>query len=296
MRIVTIEGRNAGPLTGRGTNTYLLPGRRPTLIDAAEPTTDYADRVAEALERAQPGATLDAVLVTHAHGDHLAGVEVLHHRWPTATFAKLPDRARDGKYGVTWLPLCDREEVPAGDSELRVLHTPGHASDHLCFMDAASGTVFCGDLLVQGSTVIIPASSGGSLSAYLHSLRRLLALEPKRALPGHGPAIDDPPALIRGYLAHRLLRERQILEALADGPATRDAIVGRLYSGLAAQLVPAATENVLAHLVKLQEEGRVGYSGQRSVVSGHERGKNSGQRTAVSGQERGEGGKWYLVS
>jgi glyoxylase-like metal-dependent hydrolase (beta-lactamase superfamily II) len=280
MRIVTIEGRNAGPLTGQGTNTYLLPGRHPTLIDAAEPTNDYAHRVADALEREQPGATLETVLVTHAHGDHVAGVEVLHRRWPSATFAKLPDRARDGKYGVTWMPLSDGEVVPAGDAALRVLHTPGHASDHLCFVVAASATVFCGDLLVQGSTVIIPASSGGSLNAYMQSLRRLLQLEPKRALPGHGPAIDDPPALIRGYLAHRRLRERQILDALADGPATREAVVGRLYSGIATQLVPAAAENVLAHLVKLQEEGRVTYSGERS---------------AVGGEERFDDGQWYLV-
>jgi hydroxyacylglutathione hydrolase len=116
--------------------------------------------------------------------------------------------------------------------------------------------VFAGDLVVNGGTVVIPASLDGSLADYLRSLRVLLDLQPRRIYPGHGAPIDQPASLLRGYIAHRLARERQIVEALADGPAPLASLVARIYPGLDPALVGAASESTLAHLHKLRDEGR----------------------------------------
>ncbi len=262
MRAIRIVGDNAGPLTGTGTNTWLIPGREPTLVDASEDSDAYADRVAETLESAQPGATLERLLVTHAHSDHIGGAGAIVRRWPDVSCEKIP-AARDAETGIAWKPLKDDDIVKAGDGVLWVLHTPGHAPDHACFLDPHSAVACSGDLLINGATVTIPVSSGGNLRQYLRALRRLLDLQPRQLLPGHGPAIEQPAALIRGYLGHRQLREQQIVEALEQESRTREALVERIYQGLDEALKPAAAENVLAHLIKLEEDGRVAQDGDR---------------------------------
>jgi glyoxylase-like metal-dependent hydrolase (beta-lactamase superfamily II) len=255
MRRICIRGNNPGPLTRGGTNTWLLPGKEPTLIDAAEDSDEYAARVAEALEAEQPGAVLKRVLLTHAHSDHVAGIAALRRRWPDLAFAKLPDE-RDARCGVTFEPIEDEAVVRAGDSALWAIHTPGHAPDHVCYYEPSAAVVFCGDLLVNGGTITIPPSHGGNLRQYMKSLRRVLDLQPRQALAGHGDPIDNPPALIRAYIGHRQLREQQIIDVLDKGPVSIDNIVGRVYPGLQADLLAAAAENVHAHLIKLLEEGR----------------------------------------
>ncbi len=253
MRITLTRGFNPGPYTGAGNNTYLLSGRDPTLIDAAtgEP------RHLAALDRALGGAGLARVLVTHAHPDHASGAPVLASRWTGARFFKMPWPERDREYRVDWRPLADGELVAAGARQLRVLHTPGHAPDHVCFFDEADGTLFCGDLLIQGGTVVVPASYGGNLTDYLASLARIRALKPARVLPAHGPEIDDAAGLIDRYVAHRGRRDDEILSALRRGHTTRAAIVGVVYPDLAPELRRAAGESVLAHLQKLAAEGAV---------------------------------------
>lgn len=262
MRVIPIRGDNAGPLTGRGTNSYLLPGAAPTLIDAVEDSDVYIERVAEALDAAQPGAALAQVLVTHAHGDHIGGAPALARRWPGVRFRKIPLPERDARTGVTWTPLRDEESVAAGDSMLWVVHTPGHAPDHAVFVEIRSGILFAGDLVVNGGTVTIPVSSGGDLAAYMRSLRRVLEIAPRRIFPGHGPPVDNPGALLRAYLGHRLAREQQILDELAAGPADEATLFERVYAGLAPELHDAARENLLAHLLKLRGEGRVELDGE----------------------------------
>ena len=154
-----------------------------------------------------------------------------------------------------WTPLIDGATVPTGQGNLDVLHTPGHSPDHIALWHAESRTIFVGDLMQLGSSVFIPASKGGSLADYLHSLRRILALRPARALPAHGPAIDDPSALIAHYLDHRHQREVQVLAALEAGLVTIDAITARIYSALTPAMLPMARESVLAHLQKLEHDG-----------------------------------------
>ena len=252
MQITRIPGFNPGPMTGAGNNTYLLPGRAPTLLDAATGEAAHLSALTEALGTDR----LAQVLVTHAHQDHVDGSESLAARWPGAAFRKMPWPERDRAHRVRWAPVADHELIPAGDGALRAIHTPGHAPDHLCFFDEAGGTLFSADLVVPGTTVVIPASHGGSLSQYLASLRRVQALAPARMLPAHGEAIDDPQAILREYLEHRRRREDQIVGALRAGARQPEAIVDRLYDGLAPALRGMARESVVAHLTKLAEEGR----------------------------------------
>jgi len=250
-------------MTGRGNTTWLIPGRVPTLIDAGTGAPQHL----EELERALGGARLDRVLVTHAHSDHASGAPALSSRMPGAQFMKMPWPERDSRYPVVWRPLSDGDVVEAGDSSVAVLHTPGHAPDHLCFWHESSRTLFCGDLAMRGSTVVIPASSGGDLGLYLESLERVRALRPARLLPAHGPVIDDPDVLLGNYLVHRRERDEQVLAALAAGDASPEAIAERVYSGLAPALMPMARETVAAHLLKLEREGRVRREGDRWTLT-----------------------------
>jgi glyoxylase-like metal-dependent hydrolase (beta-lactamase superfamily II) len=271
VRVIAIRGNNPGPLTGRGTNTWFLPGAVPTLVDAAENSDDYVRRVADAIEVEQPGAQLARVLITHAHSDHISGVAALRRRWPSATFAKLPDAIRDARYPVPFEPIDDEAVLRAGDGQLWAIHTPGHAPDHLCYYEPRAAVLFGGDLLVNGGTVTIPPSAGGNLRQYLQSLRRVLDLQPRQVLPGHGDPIENPAALIRAYLNHRQLREQQIVDVLTSGAATIDEIIARVYQGLQRELTEAAAENVLAHLTKLREEGRAAPLDETSQTDGRTR-------------------------
>jgi glyoxylase-like metal-dependent hydrolase (beta-lactamase superfamily II) len=193
--------------------------------------------------------------VTHFHHDHVDGVEALAKRWPSVTFAKFPF-AEDAKHRVPWTPIADGQTIAAGDSSLWALHTPGHAPDHLAFLDIRSGILFCGDLLVNGGTVAIAPSSGGDLGQYMASLRRLLQDQPRRIYPGHGPPVDNPGALIRAYIGHRLAREQQVVDELAKAAGTVDELTARVYPEVGDDLKQAARENLRAHLLKLAAEGR----------------------------------------
>ena len=144
----------------------------------------------------------------------------------------------------------------AGDDVLEAVYTPGHSPDHIAFWHEGTATIFSGDLVVQGSSVMIHWSRGGDLGQYLASLERLLSLGPRRLLPAHGPVIDDPQKILMGYIEHRLQRERQVVDALRRGHATVQAIAESIYDGLAPALMPAAQENVRAHLEKLKNESR----------------------------------------
>lgn len=256
MHIVTLHAANPGPVTGSGNWTYLLPGPRPLLVDAGVGDAGHLDH----LFAAAPGGPA-AVVVTHAHSDHASGAPRLHARAPAARFLKVPWPESDAAYDVPWEALADGQVLETGEGPLTVVHTPGHAPDHVVLWHEASRTAFTGDLLVRGSTVVIPASRGGVLADYLRSLQRLAALAPRRALPAHGPVIDDPLAVIDVYLAHRRDRERQVLEALDGGPAIVSAIVARLYLDLQPALVAMAEESVLAHLLMLEGEARVARDG-----------------------------------
>ncbi len=256
--VILIPAGNASAWTGpTGNNTYLLPGGVPTLIDAGTGNAGHLEAVSHALA----GAALAQVLLTHGHVDHVAGVPALRGRWPAVDVRQFGTGWQDDVRSshpdvITRSPrLADGERIHAGDGEIAVLHTPGHSPDHCCFQSGAE--VFCGDLVRIGGTVVIPASRGGDLAVYLDSLRRVRGLEPARLLPAHGPIIDNPVELIDEYLAHRQMRDAQILAALKAGPSTPAEIVNQVYGALPRQLLGAAADTVLAHLIKLRHERRV---------------------------------------
>jgi glyoxylase-like metal-dependent hydrolase (beta-lactamase superfamily II) len=256
LNAIPIFAFNPGPITGDGNWTWLLPGEIPTLIDAGTGENAHLAEVGTALA----GSRLDQVLVTHGHVDHASGAAALEERFGVSQFRKFPWSERDAKWSVEWAPIGDGDVIRAGDSELVAIHTPGHAPDHVCFWHEPSRTVFCGDLAIKGTSVWIPARLGGNLAAYLDSLERVLALNPARMLPAHGPVIDDPMRVLREYISHRHEREEQVVAALRAGSRTPEEIVGRVYKGLKESLVPLAHESVMAHLLKLQQEGRARYT------------------------------------
>ena len=233
---ILIAAGNPSEWTGpTGNNTWLLRGSEPALVDAGVGDAAHVEAVARGLD----GAPLVRVLITHWHPDHVKGLPALRDRWPGLLVV-------DGA----------GEPVPAGNGQLEIIPTPGHSPDHLCFFDRESGDLYCGDLARKEGTIVIPARKGGDLRAYLASLRLVRALGPRRLLPGHGPIVDEPAALIDEYIAHRQKREQQILQAILDGARTVDEIVRRVYPALPPSLSSAAADSVRAHLAKLRDEGK----------------------------------------
>ena len=236
MAPIQLLAGNASEWTGpTGNNTWLIPGREPALVDAGTGHPEHVDAVAAALD----GAPLARVLVTHWHPDHVSGLPALRQRWPK-------------------LVVIDAAgpPVPAGDGLLEIVATPGHSPDHLCFHDREAGDVYCGDLARLGGSIVIPARKGGDLRAYLASLQRIRDLAPRRLLPGHGPIVEEPLTLIDQYIAHRMEREQQILQAMLEGARTVKEIVRRVYPALPESLSEAAADSVRAHLAKLRDDGR----------------------------------------
>ena len=251
MNPIALHARNPGPMTGAGNWTWLIRGRVPTLIDAGVGEPQHLDD----LDRALDGMTLAQVVVTHAHSDHAAGVTAIAGRMPSVRFLKMPWPERDNRWPVEWRPLNDGAALEIADTSATVVHTPGHAPDHVCLWHAAARVLFGGDLAIAGATVWIPAMLGGDLAAYLASLERVIALDPARIYPAHGPVITEPAALLGGYVEHRRLRERQVIDAVRRGDSHPAAIVARVYPELDKALVARAEETVIAHLVKLEQDG-----------------------------------------
>jgi len=248
-----VLGLNPGMMTGPGTNTYLLGRSDPILLDTGAGVPEYMTGLQGYL--AERGWTQPSrVVLTHRHRDHLGGVDHLRARYRGLRVGKLLHRDADLPAGIE--TLRDGEVIRGDGVTLTAIHTPGHASDHLCYYLAEENAVFTGDVVLAGSTTVIPAEDGDLLD-YMSSLRRLQQLGVRRIYPAHGPVVEDGPALIAEYIEHRLLRERQILEVLGDGPSTIPALVERIYAAVPKHLHAMAGQSVASHLKKLAREQRV---------------------------------------
>jgi glyoxylase-like metal-dependent hydrolase (beta-lactamase superfamily II) len=251
---IVLDARNPGPMTGAGNNTYVVVSAgSAVLVDAGVGHPEHLTELERAVVDAR--SNLRTVVVTHDHPDHASGAPAVARAHPEATFTRYPS-GRDGQEsGIAWRPLQDGDRVEVGDVTLTVVHTPGHSPDHIVLWHEASGSVFSGDLVIPGRSVMIDVARGGRLSEYLASLRRMLELEPHQLFPAHGPRVTDVRRVVTAHIAHRLARERHVVGALAMGHRTVNAIAECIYDGLDPRLMPAARENVRAHLEKLKADG-----------------------------------------
>jgi glyoxylase-like metal-dependent hydrolase (beta-lactamase superfamily II) len=249
MSVSVILAPNPGLLTGPGTNTYLVgDGGELACIDPGPEEPAHLEAIEAAVR--DSGGRITTVLLTHSHPDHRPLARVVAQR------ASAPLRALDpGDDGAE--PLRDGDVVQAGSVSLRAVHTPGHASDHLCFHDASSGELFAGDHILSGMTTVI-SPPDGDMADYMDSLQRVLALRPAVIHPGHGRTIDDGVAAIEHYIAHRLEREAQVAEAVRRrGAATAPIeVVPEIYAAYPEALHAFAARSVQAHLDKLVRDGR----------------------------------------
>jgi glyoxylase-like metal-dependent hydrolase (beta-lactamase superfamily II) len=245
--------------TGPGTNTWIIGADGPvTVID---PGPDVAEHL-DAIQAAAP--SIGHIAVTHTHSDHSPGAAALAGRTgaPVLGFGPMLRPGvehHDDTFRADRL-LVDGDVVEGADHRLVAVHTPGHASNHLCYLLDVPGErlVLTGDHVMEGSTVVI-APLDGDMTEYIEQLRRLQDLEADRLLPGHGSPIDAPRAYIQQYLDHREARESQIADALvAAGPggATAEALVATVYTDVPDHLHPVAVYSTWAILRKLTDEGR----------------------------------------
>ncbi len=242
---------NPSPMTLEGTNTYLtIAGSDAIAIDPGPADASHIDAIIAAAER--HGATIGAIAVTHGHPDHAPGAKLLHERTGAPVYAH-PLATFPFDVAVT-----EGDRIAAGDAKLGVLETPGHAREHVVFTFEPEAALFTGDVVIGRGTVVI-APPNGDMRAYQATLARLLRDfgESRTIFGGHGPAIPDVRGKLEEYLAHRLLREREILAALGAGERTIPELVTEIYRNVATFLWPAAARQILAYLIALEREERV---------------------------------------
>lgn len=248
-----ITAPNPSMMTGPGTNCYLVGEAQIVAIDPGIDDGDHVARIAAACD-----GQLRWIVVTHTHPDHspaaarlarLTGARVLAS--PVALTGIRDEAFRaDGH-------LADGDLVGEGPFQLRVLHTPGHAANHLCYLLPGPGWLFAGDHVMDGATVVI-APPDGDMGHYLDSLQRLLKEPVSVIAPAHGRPLREPQQVVRGIIDHRLARERSVLQTLAAlGRASAPELVARIYTDVPEALHAMAARSVTAHLLKLAADGRV---------------------------------------
>jgi glyoxylase-like metal-dependent hydrolase (beta-lactamase superfamily II) len=245
-------------MTGPGTNSYLVGcphANRWTVIDPGPADAAHL----QALQAAAPGP-IEQILVTHTHVDHSPGAALLSAMTGAPVAGRRPDhpQGQDASFAPD-RELASGELLTLGpDTALQVLHTPGHASNHLCYLLAAEKTLFTGDHVMQGSTVVINPPDG-DMAVYLQALRGLLALDIDWLAPGHGFLVARPHDVVRALIKHRLAREARVLQALqsvgSGQGAPLDDLLPAVYADVPVGLYPVARRSLLAHLLKLQADG-----------------------------------------
>ncbi len=260
-----IVANNGGPLTFHGTNTYLVGTNALAVIDPGPDDAAHRD----AIERAAAGKPITHIFITHRHRDHVDGTLALKMVTGAKTCAfdgrrSLRGMAVNTPTGRSFIDLdfVPDQDIKNGDViegedwQLKAVHTPGHAPDHLCFALEAENILFSGDHVMSWNTSVI-APPEGSMAEYVTSLEKLLERTDALFLPGHGGRLENPRRVVRAYLLHRKLREQAILDAIRNGNSTIKSLASEIYSGVPQSVAGAAALSVLAHVELLHARGLV---------------------------------------
>jgi len=263
-----VTADNGSVMTGPGTNTYLVGGAHAARWAVIDPGPAL-DAHVDAIVAAAPGP-IDRIFVTHTHKDHSPAALALKARTGATVLGLQPRHSewQDGSF-VADVTLHGGERIELAEgTHLSVIHTPGHASNHLCYLLEEEKTLFTGDHVMQSSTVVINPPDG-DMAAYIASLRQIAELDLEWLAPGHGFLMAEPRQAIEAVVAHRLRRESKVVDTLgALGPASTSALLAAVYADVPPHLHAVAMRSLTAHLLKLRDEGRAVESAGEWTLAG----------------------------
>ncbi|MFW2405431.1 MAG: MBL fold metallo-hydrolase [Gammaproteobacteria bacterium] len=253
---------NPGMMTGPGTNTYLLGEREVAVVDPGP----FVEKHVDAIRAAAPGP-IRWILVTHTHHDHSPAAQALAEVTGAPRIGRPPpDGPRQDSGFAPETIMQDGDSLNTDEFTLRAVHTPGHAPNHLCYLYEELGWLFTGDHVMNGSTVVIDPPDG-NMNEYLASLRRVRALDLSKLAPGHGDLLDDPRAEIDWIIEHRLDRQSRLVAALSSAhEKTEEELVVEVYDEVDHNRHPIAMRSLLAHLIKLEEDGQARDTGSGWIL------------------------------
>ena len=265
LLIQRVLAGNPGPFTFKGTGVYIVGQHEVAVIDPGPALPAHI----EALKGALKGLRVTHILITHTHADHSPAAQALKEWTGAATYAFGPhppasdEEAEEGgdRDFVPDVRVKDGDVIETGGLTFDCLHTPGHTTNHMCYALREEKALFTGDQVMGWSTTVI-SPPDGDMADYMASLKKLLARSDRTHYPTHGGPIKRPRAHLEALLAHRHEREAEIVACLRSGAAKIAEIVARLYADVDPRLHPAAARTVLAHLIKLRNEGRVSEDGR----------------------------------
>ena len=249
---------NPGMMTGAGTNCYLIGNDQIAVVDPGPDDEGHIETIVSVC-----GDRIHSIIVTHTHRDHSPAAARLAERvGATVVGAPPPEDAFQDRSFVPDTQVSDGQLMSCGEWSLRAVHTPGHVGNHYCFLLEDEGLLMAGDHIMNGSTVVIIPPSG-DMAAYIRSLKKLLDYPLQMLAPGHGELIDNPRDEIAWIVEHRIQRENKVVDKLAlTGRTDLKELVTKVYDDVNSALHPMARMSLWAHLLKLEEDGRVSSDGQ----------------------------------